>query len=114
MQTLQMPRRRTPRQKTARKRIRPFIGKYPLPKRPDLDYQSSHAELTTQQPSPTTPLAIILEAMRSKYAVNDIDGAVALARIAAPYLHPRVRTATPATELAAMPDADLDSLKTQK
>jgi len=63
--------------------------------------------------TPATPLAIILEAMHAKYAVNDLEGAVALARIAAPYLHPRVRAATPATELATMSDADLDALEAQ-
>ncbi len=85
-----------------------------MPKRPNPDYPSSQAQPPTPLPASTTPLAIILEAMRAKYEHKDLDGAVELARIAAPYLHPRVRAATPMTELAAMPDADLDALQTQE
>ena len=82
-----------------------------MPKRPDPDYPSPYAE-PSATPLQPTPLAIILETMRRKYATGDIDGAVALARIAAPYLHPRMPAATPATDLAALPDADLDALQT--
>ena len=52
--------------------------------------------------------------MRRKFAQGDLDGAVAVARIAAPYLHPRVPAATPGGDLAAMPDADLDALQLQE
>lgn len=59
---------------------------------------------------------ILLETMRAKYADGDVDGAVALARIAAPYLHPRVAAASPRTDLtaedlAALSDVDLDALR---
>jgi hypothetical protein len=84
-----------------------------LPKRPDPDYQSSYAEPPETSATPT-PLAIILTTMRRKYAAGDLDRAVALARIAAPYLHPRVPAAIPAPDLAAMPDADLDALQTRE
>ncbi len=54
--------------------------------------------------------------MRAKYADGDMNGAVALARIAAPYLHPRIPAAIPAVDptaedLAALSDADLDTLR---
>lgn len=48
--------------------------------------------------------------MREKYAARDYDGAEALARVAAPYVHPRVPASAPPSDLATMPDADLDSL----
>lgn len=90
-----------------------------LPKRPGSDYKPSHTEpprdLATGQAAPS-PLVILLETMRAKYADGDIDGAVALARIAAPYLHPRIPAAMPvadpsAEELAMLSDADLDALR---
>lgn len=85
-----------------------------MPKRPAPDYQSSYVEPPTPPAAilaAPTPLAIILATMHRKYADGDHDGAVALARIAAPYLHPKIPAAIPATDLAAMPDAELDALK---
>jgi hypothetical protein len=37
-----------------------------------------------------TPLEVMLEAMRSYYEAGDIDKAVAFAKDAAPYVHPRM------------------------
>jgi hypothetical protein len=88
------------------------LGKYPLPKRPIPDYQSPHAEPIDVPPSPApTPLAIILATMHRKHAEGDLDGAVALARIAAPYVHPRVPSAAPPSDLTTMQDADLDAIQ---
>lgn len=75
-----------------------------MPKRPDPIYTPSNAG------PPDTPLAILLTRMREKYAARDYDGAEALARVAAPYVHPRVPASTPPSDLATMPDADLDTL----
>ena len=36
-----------------------------------------------------SPLAILLAVMRAKWQEGDLDGAVAIARIAAPYVHAR-------------------------
>ena len=58
-----------------------------------------------------TPLAILLEVMLGKWAAGDHDGAVALARAAAPYIHPRIPPARPATDLATITDADLDAVQ---
>ena len=77
-----------------------------MPKRPSGDYPSSYAEPTPD----ISPLSLILTIMRERYAAEDYDAAIALAKIAAPYLHPRVPAATPPTDLAAMPDADLEQL----
>jgi hypothetical protein len=52
----------------------------------------------------------MLTAMRRKFAAEDLDGAVAIARIAAPYLHPRVPPAALAPDFASLSDADLDAL----
>ena len=49
--------------------------------------------------SGATPLHILLSVMRSKWAANDIDGAVALAKVAAPYMHPKVPAARPVGDL---------------
>ncbi|WP_158746066.1 hypothetical protein [Acidisphaera sp. L21] len=85
-----------------------------MPKRPSEAYQSPYADQPSiPLASNLTPLAIILDTMRRRYAEGDLDGAVALARIAAPYLHPRIPAATPPTDLAAMPDADLDAFRPQ-
>ena len=57
-----------------------------------------------------TPLAILLHAMHQKWAAGDQDGAVHLARLTAPYLHPRVPAAAPLTDLRTLTDAELDRL----
>ncbi len=78
-----------------------------MPKLPTEDYQPSYAG----PPNQLTPLAIILTTMQRRYVEGDLDAAVSLARIAAPYLHPRVPASTPPPDLAAMHDADLDALR---
>ena len=89
-----------------------------MPIHPSEAYQSHYANPTrhpasnSRQPDPSvTPLHIILTTMRVRYAEDDFDGAIALARIAAPYLHPKVPASTPPAELAAMTDADLDAVR---
>ncbi len=88
-----------------------------MPKRPSEAYQPPYAD-PSNLPAPTaadlSPLAIILRTMRERYAAQDYEGAIALARIAAPYLHPRLPAATPPAEIAAMTDADLDALRPQE
>jgi hypothetical protein len=54
------------------------------------------------------PLQILLSVMRRKWREEDEDGAVALAKIVAPYLHPKVPAARPAGELAGVSDDELD------
>ena len=51
--------------------------------------------------------------MRQRYDKGDLDGAVALARIAAPYLHARRKAATQPADLSDMNDEELDSLRSQ-
>lgn len=80
-----------------------------MPKHPSEDYDPPYAD----PPTDMTPLAIILTLMRQRFDDQDMDGAVALARIAAPYIHPRVTATTPQADLAAMPDADLDAIRPQ-
>jgi hypothetical protein len=48
-----------------------------------------------------TPLEVMLEAMRSYYEAGDIDKAVAFAKDAAPYVHPRMA----AVEVGGKPGA---------
>jgi hypothetical protein len=55
-----------------------------------------------------TPLQILLLVMRQRWRDEDVDGAVALAKIAAPYLHARVPAARPAADLAGVSDDELD------
>lgn len=53
-----------------------------------------------------TPLHVLLDAMRRRWAAGDEDGAIALAKAAAPYVHPRAQArATP-----DMQDMDDDEL----
>ena len=92
-----------------------------MPKPPSEAYPTSHADpppgathgSRPDIPADITPLAIILKAMRDRYEARDYDAAVALARIAAPYLHPRVPPKTPPTALATLPDDDLDAFPTR-
>lgn len=54
-----------------------------------------------------SPLTVLLTAMRRRWEANDEPGAVALARVAAPYLHGRVSPARAFGELAEVPDEEL-------
>jgi hypothetical protein len=58
-----------------------------------------------------TPLAVLLAAMHAKWDEGDLEGAAALARAAAPYVHPRRATERPLQpDIAAhrLTDAELD------
>jgi len=57
-----------------------------------------------------SPLDIMLTAMRRKWRDGDEDGAVALAKAAAPYIHPKAAAAHPINDLAQVSDDDLDQL----
>ena len=56
---------------------------------------------------------MILTTMRRHWDESEYAAAVALARIAAPYLHPRLPASAPPMELAEMTDADLDAVRPQ-
>ena len=92
-----------------------FLGKKALPRCPSEGYIKSYADQTavTAPRANISPLDLILELMQTRYSENDLEGAVALARIAAPYMHSRMRAAEPQRDLATMIDADLDSLRSQ-
>lgn len=55
-----------------------------------------------------TPLDVMLEMMNRRWAQGDEDGAVQLAKAAAPYVHPRA-TARGLMDLASMGDDELDA-----
>ena len=57
-----------------------------------------------------SPLEILLAAMHAKWRAGAVDEAVALARIAAPYLHPRARAGTGTGELHRLSDEELAKL----
>ncbi len=54
-----------------------------------------------------SPLDVMLTVMERKWQDGDWDGAVQLAKAAAPYVHPRAAM-RPASEPAGMSDAELD------
>ena len=56
------------------------------------------------------PLDVLLRTMRRKWDEGDHDGAVTLARIAAPYLHSRQTSRMSRGELWAMDDEELDAM----
>lgn len=56
-----------------------------------------------------SPLTVLLTVMRRRWTANDEPGAVALARIAAPYMHGRVCPARAFGELSEVPDDELGS-----
>ena len=87
-----------------------------MPKTPSEAPRRPHADppdIASPSTCDLSPLAIILTTMRQRYADGDLDGAIALARIAAPYLHPRLPASVPPADLAAMTDADLDAFRPQ-
>ena len=55
-----------------------------------------------------SPLELLLKAMRRKWDEEDVDGAVALAKAAAPYLHGRAPSGRAPGDLAGVPDDELD------
>jgi hypothetical protein len=58
-----------------------------------------------------TPLDVLLHLMHRKWEEGDFDAAVALAKLTAPYVHPRpVVSRAPRTALDTMPDDELDRL----
>ena len=54
-----------------------------------------------------SPREILLAAMHAKWRAGAVDEAVALARIAAPYLHPRARAGAGGGDLARLSDEEL-------
>ena len=56
------------------------------------------------------PLDVLLRTMQRKWDDGDHDGAVSLARIAAPYLHPRQTSRISRGEISMMDDEELDAL----
>jgi len=60
-----------------------------------------------------SPLHVMLTVMRRKWREGDEDGAVALAKAVAPYVHPKAAAARPANDLAQVSDDDLDELVAQ-
>ena len=61
--------------------------------------------------SDITPLYILLSVMRKKWKADDLDGAVALAKVAAPYMHPKVPAARPVGDLSGVSDDELDRIE---
>jgi hypothetical protein len=62
---------------------------------------------------PLSPLDVLMQAMRKKWEAKDDDGAVDIARAAAPYMHARVsaRASSLLTkEVHRLTDAELDTL----
>lgn len=57
-----------------------------------------------------SPLHVLLCVMRRKWRDGDEDGAVALAKAAAPYVHPRAPAARPIPDLSQVSDDELDEL----
>jgi len=55
-----------------------------------------------------SPLFVLLHVMRERWAKGDVDGAVALAKLAAPYLHGKAPVARPVGDLAEVPDDELE------
>lgn len=55
-----------------------------------------------------SPLHVMLTVMRRKWKEGDEDGAVALAKVVAPYVHPKVPAARPSVDISQVPDDELD------
>ena len=55
-----------------------------------------------------SPLHVLLSVMKRRWDTGDVEGAVALAKVAAPYLHGRAPSARPGGDIAGVPDDELD------
>ena len=55
-----------------------------------------------------SPLSVLLTVMRKRWDANDFDGAAALAKAAAPYLHGKAPAARAFGDVAGVPDEDLE------
>lgn len=60
-------------------------------------------------PLQISPLDILLTLMRRHWAVGEESEAVALAKLAAPFVHPRAQASRAASDLAGVSDDDLDA-----
>ena len=49
--------------------------------------------------------------MRKRWGADDEDGAVALAKVVAPYMHPKVPAARPIDDLSGVSDEELDRIE---
>ena len=58
----------------------------------------------------STPLDVLLHTMRRHWREGRVEAAVALAKAAAPYLHPRAGGARGGLSLATIGDDELDDL----
>ena len=54
------------------------------------------------------PLYVLLEVMRQRWKEENWEGAVALAKVAAPYLHGKAPLARPGDDLAGVTDEELE------
>ena len=55
-----------------------------------------------------SPLSVLLTVMRKRWDAKDFDGAVALAKVAAPYLHGKAPVARAFGDVAGVPDEELE------
>jgi len=55
-----------------------------------------------------SPLHVMLTVMRRKWRDGDEAGAVALAKVAAPYVHAKVPAARPGLDISQISDEELD------
>lgn len=60
-----------------------------------------------------SPLHVMLTVMRRKWREGDEDGAVALAKAVAPYVHPKAAAARGLNDLAQVRDDELDEFIAQ-
>ncbi len=57
-----------------------------------------------------TPLHVLLKTMHQRWAEGKLDEAAALAKAAAPYLHPRAAAGRGLPDLGSLTDEQLDEL----
>ncbi len=61
-----------------------------------------------------TPLQVLLALMQRKWDEGDLDAAAALARSAAPYVHPRAAVNRASPDMSVLTDAELDAYGTRR
>ena len=87
-----------------------------MPESPSKDLESASVKSPfaetplSEAPTDDTPLGFILAEMRAR-KTTDVESALALARFATPYLHPKASAKTTrAISVADLSDAELDAL----
>jgi hypothetical protein len=93
----------------------PIGGKRPgAGRKPTVATERDHATTTRPDSDISKPLEVMLEAMREHWAQGEWDQAAAIAKLAAPYVHPRlasIEQKVSPIDVTKLSDEELETLR---